>query len=268
MIPTGQPEAPFAHGYTVADLDHVARKAGFVSRWLFLPLAQRIDLARFAITEHLLTLTNAHSITTTTVRRGQRRRAAANPAAASRPPPPIADAMPTTHHEPTFASGTVTAKRATPAPTPTHPNTPVRASGSDYPGGGFACPPLVAGGGLRAEPGDEPDTPARSRGAADHANTVHHPNRPADSTNVDPHGLETVGKTLAAATEMRRLHVANPAGWCLGCLTGWNRLVLIGQCTQLQWANTVHTQYDRANQTETGVSPMSATCPAVTDERG
>jgi hypothetical protein len=55
VTPTGQTDAPFAHGYTVADLDHVARKAGSASRWLFLPLAQRIDLARFAITEHLLT---------------------------------------------------------------------------------------------------------------------------------------------------------------------------------------------------------------------
>lgn len=176
--------------------------------------------------------------------------------------------MPTTHHEPTFAPGTVTAERPIPAPTPTHPNASVRAPGSQYPGGGFACPPPVARGGLRAEPGDAADTQVRSRGAADHASTVGHPNTPADSPNTAPHAPKTVGQTLAAATEVRGLHVANPAGWCLGCLTGWNRLVLIEQCTQLQWANTVHTRYDRANQTETGVSHMSATCPTVTDEHG
>jgi hypothetical protein len=126
----------------------------------------------------------------------------------------------------------------------------------------------VAKGGLRADPGDEPDTPVRSRGAADHASTVHDPNKPADSRDIAPHAPEAVGQTLAAATEVRRLHVANTAGWCLGCLTGWNRLVLIEHCTQLRWANTVHTRYDHANQTETGAAQMSATYPAVTDERG
>jgi hypothetical protein len=43
------------HGYTVADLDQLARKAAYTSRWLFMPFAERRDLARFAITEHLLT---------------------------------------------------------------------------------------------------------------------------------------------------------------------------------------------------------------------
>ncbi len=53
----GETEVPLAHGYTVAQLGHVARKAGFTSRWLYLTLAERIDIARFAITEHLLTCT-------------------------------------------------------------------------------------------------------------------------------------------------------------------------------------------------------------------
>jgi hypothetical protein len=77
-----------------------------------------------------------------------------------------------------------------------------------------------------------------------------------------------VGQTLAAPTEVRGLHVAGPAGWCLGCLTGWNRLVLIEQCTQLQWANTVYTPDDQANQTETGGPHASATRPAVMDGCG
>jgi hypothetical protein len=54
---TDETEVLLAHGFTVAQLDHVARKATFASRWLFLPLAERIDIARFAITEHLLTCT-------------------------------------------------------------------------------------------------------------------------------------------------------------------------------------------------------------------
>jgi hypothetical protein len=125
----------------------------------------------------------------------------------------------------------------------------------------------VARSGLRAEPGDAADTRVRPRDAAGHASTVGHPNTPAERRNVAPHAPEPVGQTLAAATEVRGLHVANPAGWCLGCLTGWNRLVLIEQCTQLQWANTVHTRYNRANQTETGGPHAPATCPAVMDER-
>lgn len=44
-----------SHGYTVADLERLARKAAFASRWRFLPLVERMDIARFAITEHLLT---------------------------------------------------------------------------------------------------------------------------------------------------------------------------------------------------------------------
>lgn len=43
------------HGYTVAELDRVARKAALVSRWRFPLFAERLDLARFAIAEHLLT---------------------------------------------------------------------------------------------------------------------------------------------------------------------------------------------------------------------
>ncbi len=43
------------HGYTVADLDRLARKAAWQSRWRFLPFDQREDIARFAIVEHLLT---------------------------------------------------------------------------------------------------------------------------------------------------------------------------------------------------------------------
>jgi hypothetical protein len=43
------------HGYTVADLERLARKAAFASRWRFLPLSERRDIARFAIVEHLLT---------------------------------------------------------------------------------------------------------------------------------------------------------------------------------------------------------------------
>lgn len=44
-----------SHGYTVADPDRLARKAALTSRWRFLPIADRIEIARFAITEHLLT---------------------------------------------------------------------------------------------------------------------------------------------------------------------------------------------------------------------
>ena len=48
-------DALVGHGFTVADLDDLARKAAYASRWLFLPLPERRDLARFAIAEHLLT---------------------------------------------------------------------------------------------------------------------------------------------------------------------------------------------------------------------
>ena len=48
-------DALVGHGYTVADLDQVARKAAYSSRWLFMPFPERQDLARFAIAEHLLT---------------------------------------------------------------------------------------------------------------------------------------------------------------------------------------------------------------------
>lgn len=44
-----------SHGYTVAGLERLARKAAFASRWRFLPLSERRDIARFAIVEHLLT---------------------------------------------------------------------------------------------------------------------------------------------------------------------------------------------------------------------
>ncbi len=43
------------HGYTVADLELLTRKAAFASWWRFLPVAERRDIAGFAMVEHLLT---------------------------------------------------------------------------------------------------------------------------------------------------------------------------------------------------------------------
>jgi hypothetical protein len=48
-------EVTLPHGYTVAQLDRVAREAAYGSRWRFLSIAERIDVARFAILEHLYT---------------------------------------------------------------------------------------------------------------------------------------------------------------------------------------------------------------------
>jgi hypothetical protein len=48
-------EPVLAHGYTVADVDALARKAARASRWAFPWFAERHDLAWFAIIEHLLT---------------------------------------------------------------------------------------------------------------------------------------------------------------------------------------------------------------------
>jgi hypothetical protein len=48
-------EVTMPHGYTLAQLDRVAREAAYGSRWRFLSIAERIDVARFAILEHLYT---------------------------------------------------------------------------------------------------------------------------------------------------------------------------------------------------------------------
>lgn len=43
------------HGYTMADLDVLTRRAALGSRWRFIDFDERADVARFAIVEHLLT---------------------------------------------------------------------------------------------------------------------------------------------------------------------------------------------------------------------
>ena len=48
----GHVDQPRLHG---GRPDRLARKAALTSRWRFLPIADRIEIARFAITEHLLT---------------------------------------------------------------------------------------------------------------------------------------------------------------------------------------------------------------------
>jgi hypothetical protein len=51
-------EAPTRNGYTKADLGRLTRKAALGSRWRFIGFAERADVARFAIVEHLLIATN------------------------------------------------------------------------------------------------------------------------------------------------------------------------------------------------------------------
>ena len=48
----GHVDQPRLHG---GRPDRLARKAALTSRWRFLPIADRIEIARFAIAEHLLT---------------------------------------------------------------------------------------------------------------------------------------------------------------------------------------------------------------------
>jgi hypothetical protein len=59
----------------------------------------------------------------------------------------------------------------------------------------------------------------------------------------DPAGREATESTLAAAADVLRHHVSDGAGWCLGCLAQWGRLVFIEQCTQVQWAAVVRSTY-------------------------
>jgi hypothetical protein len=51
-------DLPLRHGYTMADLVALTRKAAFRSRWRFVDFDERADAARFAIVEQLLTATD------------------------------------------------------------------------------------------------------------------------------------------------------------------------------------------------------------------
>jgi hypothetical protein len=59
----------------------------------------------------------------------------------------------------------------------------------------------------------------------------------------DPQALSAVDRTVAAATEVLRMHRPDTDGWCLACLAAWGRLVFIEQCTLVQWAAAVHAKY-------------------------
>lgn len=48
---------PLRHGYTMADLAELTRRAALGSRWRSIDFDERADVARFAIVEHLLTAT-------------------------------------------------------------------------------------------------------------------------------------------------------------------------------------------------------------------
>jgi hypothetical protein len=61
--------------------------------------------------------------------------------------------------------------------------------------------------------------------------------------DVDPADRDGIARTVAAAGEVLRQHVPDADGWCLGCSASWGRLVLIEQCTQLEWATAVLTRY-------------------------
>ncbi|MBX6357771.1 MAG: sigma-70 region 4 domain-containing protein [Micromonosporaceae bacterium] len=56
--PPAGSEVPVRHGYTMADLERLTRKAALSSRWRFITYGERADVARFAILEHLLTATD------------------------------------------------------------------------------------------------------------------------------------------------------------------------------------------------------------------
>jgi hypothetical protein len=61
----------------------------------------------------------------------------------------------------------------------------------------------------------------------------------------DPAGRDAIERTLAAATEILRLHTPDRDGWCHGCSALWGRLVLVEQCTQVRWATAVRAGYAR-----------------------
>ncbi len=48
-------DEPLPHGYTLAGLERAAREAAWGCRWAWLPRAEQIDVARFAIVEYLYT---------------------------------------------------------------------------------------------------------------------------------------------------------------------------------------------------------------------
>jgi len=61
--PVGQQEqrtdpaqpTPLPHAYTIADLDALTRRAAFLCPFRFLTIAERVDIAQFALVEHLFT---------------------------------------------------------------------------------------------------------------------------------------------------------------------------------------------------------------------
>jgi len=46
---------PLPHGYTITDLENLTRRAAFLCPFRFLTIAERVDIAQFAIVEHLFT---------------------------------------------------------------------------------------------------------------------------------------------------------------------------------------------------------------------
>ncbi len=71
----------------------------------------------------------------------------------------------------------------------------------------------------------------------------------------DPAARDTLARTLAAAAEVMRQHTPDADGWCRGCLALWGRLMLIEQCTQLQWAVAVRAAYVQGRRGDRLASP-------------